>query len=100
MGDSDASLYKESRYVDMGTSVKAMLTKTGWKPEYVAQCVPFIPISGFYGENLLSKSSKMPWWTGCNVKNLRGDKVCVVTLLDALNTYCTLPIRHTSRKIR
>lgn len=59
-----------------------------------------MPISGYLGENLLIKSEKMLWWTGMIVWNLWGNKVWVITLLDALNTYCVIPKRHTSRKLR
>jgi elongation factor 1-alpha len=52
--------YSEARYKEIKAEVSEYLTKVGYK---VAR-IPFIPISGFQGENMISKSDKMSWYTG------------------------------------
>jgi elongation factor 1-alpha len=52
--------YSESRYGEIKNEVFAYLKKVGYKP----MKIPFIPISGWEGENLIEKSSKMPWYQG------------------------------------
>ncbi|GAG77580.1 unnamed protein product, partial [marine sediment metagenome] len=34
--------------------------------------VPIIPISGWKGDNLTTKSKNMDWWKGCDVKSMSG----------------------------
>lgn len=47
--------------------------------------VPFLPISGWHGDNLITKSTNMEWWKGQKVKSLAGKEAEVVCLLDYLN---------------
>lgn len=64
-----------------------MLVRVGWKKSVVEHEVPFIPMSGFVGDNLVQESLNMPWWKGCDVR-VFGDKKKVVhvhTLYDALD---------------
>jgi len=56
--------------------------------------------SGWKGDNLISKSDKMSWWNGVDVKNSSGNSVHVHTLLDALNDLCGLPHRETDANLR
>lgn len=50
--------------------------------------MPFLPISGWHGDNLIEKSSNMGWWNGQKVKSMSGKEVEVVTLLNYLNEVC------------
>jgi len=50
-----------------------MLVKVGWKESFIKSSLPFLPISGWEGCNLLKKSEKMPWWKGTDVKDSKGD---------------------------
>ena len=52
--------YKEDAFNKLKTDVSVILKQAGYKLEEV----PFIPISGFKGENLVKKSDKMPWYKG------------------------------------
>lgn len=38
----------------------SFLKKIGYKPENI----PFVPISGFQGDNLIERSKNMPWYDG------------------------------------
>merc|ERR1712176_657390 len=77
--------YSADRYKEISDEMANMLVRVGWKKEFVAQSVPMLPISGWEGDNLLTKSTKMDWWKGKEVVKGNGDKQQVNTLLDALN---------------
>ena len=89
--DSGTGPYSEEKYNEVCAEMRRTLKKVGWKPD-VADNVPIIPMSGFNGDNLIEKSTKMPWWTGVDVK-VGSDTVKVHTLLDALNDMARLPER-------
>jgi elongation factor 1-alpha len=98
--DTDTAGYKEERYVEIRDEMRNMLIKCGWKKDFVASSVPVIPISGWMGDNLLTKSEKMPWWKGVEVTDIKGAKHTVVTLLDALNDFTGLPERNNDAPLR
>jgi elongation factor 1-alpha len=52
--------YSENRFTEIKSEVSAYLNKVGFKPIKV----PFIPISGWEGDNLTEKSKNMPWYEG------------------------------------
>jgi elongation factor 1-alpha len=59
--DCDSVVYKEGRYEEIKEEMKKVLTKVGWKKEYVEKSVPFLPISVWVGDNVIKKSDDMPW---------------------------------------
>ncbi len=56
----DTVEYKEDAFNKIKNDVSVILKQAGYKLEEV----PFIPISGFKGENLIKKSDKLPWYKG------------------------------------
>jgi elongation factor 1-alpha len=98
--DTELASYKEERYKEISEEMRHMLTKVGWKEDFVKNSVPIVPLSGWEGDNLVSKSDKMPWWNGVEVKSTSGSVVHVHTLLDALNNLCGLPDRKTNANLR
>lgn len=67
----DASVnWSEERYNEIKNEVSRMLKMVGFKVEKV----PFVPTSGWTGDNLVKPSDKMPWYKG-------------PTLIDALDTF-------------
>jgi elongation factor 1-alpha len=98
--DSDVAQYGKARYDEIADEMRNMLGKVGWKPDFVKDSVPVLPISGLYGDNLLKPSTNMAWWTGQKVKNLRNEEVQVVTLLDALNNMVSPPPREENKPVR
>jgi len=58
--DDKSVNYSENRYNEIKTEVSGFIKKIGYNPEKV----PFIPISGWNGDNMLEKSPNMPWWKG------------------------------------
>jgi elongation factor 1-alpha len=98
--DSDTAGYKKERYEEIAAEMRLMLERVGWKKEFIAESVPILPISGWCGDNLIVKSTNMPWWTGVDVKNIEGKTIHVHTLLDALNDMACLPPRLTDAPMR
>ena len=63
--DSDTAGYKEARYDEIKNEMQHMLTKVGWKKEFVESSVPFLPISGW----MATTSSRSPrTWRGGRVE--------------------------------
>lgn len=52
--------FAESRYEEIKKEVSEFLKKVGYKPENI----PFIPISGWNGDNMLERSANTPWYKG------------------------------------
>lgn len=98
--DSDTAGYKEARYDEIKNEMKHMLAKVGWKKDFIDASVPFLPISGWMGDNLIKKSENMAWWKGAEIKSLAGEKHQVDTLLDYLNKVVELPERDTAKPLR
>merc|ERR1711862_322863 len=71
--------YSEERYKEINKEVKKMLTKIGFKTKKI----PFVPMSGFKGDNLCDPSDNMPWYKGFEVKQKK-KKIKGHTLLHAL----------------
>jgi elongation factor 1-alpha len=63
--DNTTPPYDEARYKEIKEEVSNFLKKTGYDPEKI----PFIPISGFHGDNMIEDSSNMPWYKGPNLLN-------------------------------
>jgi elongation factor 1-alpha len=74
--------YSQDRYNEIKDFCLEFLKKVGYK----VKKIPFIPISGWNGDNMLEKSPNMPWY--------KGD-----TLLDALNKVVP-PHRPTDKPLR
>jgi elongation factor 1-alpha len=58
--DDKTVQYKKERYDEIQKEVSAYLKKVGYNPEKV----PFIPISGWVGDNMIEPSENMPWYKG------------------------------------
>merc|ERR1711934_825039 len=58
--DNTTPPYSESRYKEIKEEVSNFLKKTGYDPEKI----PFIPISGFHGDNMIEESTNMSWYKG------------------------------------
>jgi len=87
--------FSQERYKEITDEVKKMLTKIGFK----IKKIPFIPLSGFNGDNLTKKSVNMDWYKGFEVKTKK-DKVKGHTLLDALNDVVQCPKRPLKKPFR
>eukprot|EP01064_Diplonema_japonicum_P029277 TRINITY_DN46_c0_g1_i3.p1 TRINITY_DN46_c0_g1~~TRINITY_DN46_c0_g1_i3.p1 ORF type:complete len:471 (+),score=185.23 TRINITY_DN46_c0_g1_i3:47-1459(+) len=98
--DCDVAQYKEERYNEIKEEMKSMLVKTGWKKDFVEKNVPVLPISGWIGDNLLKKSTKMDWWKGQDVLVGADEKLHIDTLVDALDKMVRMPERKNDAPMR
>ena len=58
--DAKGADFGEARFKEIQAEVSGYLKQVGYKIE----TVPFIPISGWTGDNLFEQSDKMPWYKG------------------------------------
>jgi len=58
--DNTEPKYSEARYKEIKAEVTNFLKKVGYKPANI----PFVPISGWHGDNMLEKSANMKWYKG------------------------------------
>jgi len=58
--DDKSVNWSEARYNEIKNEVSNFLKKIGYNPEKI----PFVPISGWLGDNMLEKSSNLPWYKG------------------------------------
>lgn len=94
--------WSEARFKEVRDEMKNMLIKVGWQKEFVETCVPVIPLSGWKGDNLLTKSENMPWWKGVDVKqDLKAkETIHIETLFEALDKYAAVPKRRDDAPLR
>jgi elongation factor 1-alpha len=79
----DASVnWSQERYSEIKNEVSRMLKMVGYKVEKI----PFVPTSGWTGDNLVKASDKMPWYKG-------------PTLFEALDTF-ELPPKPLDKPLR
>jgi elongation factor 1-alpha len=58
--DEKSVNYAQNRYEEIKKEVSGFLQKVGYKPENI----PFIPISGWSGDNMVERSDNMTWYKG------------------------------------
>jgi elongation factor 1-alpha len=93
--DCDVAKYGKDRYDEISQEMRSMLVKVGWKKDFVEKGIPYLPISGWCGDNLFKKSEKMPWWTGVTIGDIK-----IETLHDCLNDMCKVPERPVDAPMR
>lgn len=59
MDDSTVN-WSQKRYEEIRDEISRMLGTVGYKTEKI----PFVPVSGWTGDNLMKRSEKMPWYEG------------------------------------
>jgi len=87
--------YSHERFKEIKSEVQKMLTKIGFKTKKI----PFIPMSGWKGDNLVEASTNMDWYKGFKCKPKKKE-VTGHTLLDALNDVVSCPKRPTKKPFR
>lgn len=80
--DHTSSNWSEERYKEIKAVASEFLKKTGYNPEKIE----FVPFSGWTGDNLIEKSTKMGWYSG-------------PTLLQAIDNM-TPPARPSDKALR
>jgi elongation factor 1-alpha len=96
--DSTEPPYSGDRYNEIKSEVSTYVKKIGWNP----LAIPFVPISGWAGDNMVEKTTNMPWFKGWNKTTKVGDKeesAAGFTLLEALDAI-NPPSRPTDKPLR
>lgn len=92
----DSCDWSEQRFNEIKEEMSKMLQQSGFKPKQV----PFIPYSGYHGENMVDKTDKMPWYKGWSANLSKDEIVEGVTLYDALEKFARPPVRFPDRTVR
>jgi elongation factor 1-alpha len=58
--DHPSTNYSEKRFNEIMKEAQSFLKSAGYKPK----TIPFVPVSGFTGENLVEKSDNLKWYKG------------------------------------
>merc|ERR1719383_405895 len=92
--DSTEPPYSQARFEEIQKEVSGFIKKVGYNPV----AVPFVPISGWHGDNMIKASENMSWYKGWNVERKEG-KASGMTLLEALDAVIP-PTRPTDKPLR
>jgi elongation factor 1-alpha len=94
----DACDWSEDRFNEIKDEFVKMLQMIGYKPKKV----PFIPYSGFKGDNLVTKTDnpKAAWYKGWSANQSPKVTVEGYTLYDALNNFIIPPARLPDAPLR
>jgi len=92
--DTTEPPYSDKRFDEIKTEVSNYIKKIG----YNAASVPFVPISGWHGDNMIEPSDKMSWYKGWSVERKEGN-ASGKTLLEALDSVVP-PQRPTDKPLR
>jgi len=90
----DTTKYSEERYEEIVKEASGFIKKVGYNPK----SVPFVPISGWHGDNMLEPSTNMPWFKGWT-KEVKGNVVKGKTLLEAIDNI-EPPTRPSDKPLR
>jgi len=93
--DSTEPPYSEKRYEEIKGEVSQYVKKIGWNPV----AIPFVPISGWAGDNMVEPTANMTWFKGWNKETKEGGKATGFTLLEALDAI-NPPSRPTDKPLR
>jgi elongation factor 1-alpha len=93
--DSTEPPYSDKRYEEIKGEVSGYVKKIGWNPV----AIPFVPISGWAGDNMVEATTNMAWFKGWNKETKEGGKATGFTLLEALDAI-NPPSRPTDRPLR
>lgn len=89
----DTAKWSGDRYQEIIKETSNFIKKVGYNPK----TVPFVPISGFNGDNMIDESSNCPWYKGWEKETKT--KVTGKTLLEAIDAIDP-PARPTDKPLR
>jgi len=90
----DTCKYSQERYEEIIKETSNFIKKVGFNPKGV----PFVPISGWHGDNMIEATTNMPWYKGWK-KETKSGEVTGKTLLDAIDAI-EPPTRPTDKPLR
>ncbi|KAH0358351.1 translation elongation factor 1-alpha, partial [Aureobasidium melanogenum] len=89
----DTTKWSEARYQEIIKETSGFIKKVGYNPKHV----PFVPISGFNGDNMIEVSTNCPWYKGWEKETKA--KATGKTLLEAIDAIDP-PTRPTDKPLR
>jgi elongation factor 1-alpha len=89
----DTTKWSEARFSEIIKETSNFIKKVGYNPKHV----PFVPISGFNGDNMIEASANCPWYKGWEKETKT--KSTGKTLLEAIDAIDT-PTRPTDKPLR
>ncbi len=92
--DATEPAFSAERFEEIKAEVSSYVKKIGWNP----LAIPFVPISGWNGDNMLEVSPNMTWFKGWTAERKEGN-ASGKTLLEALDALLP-PARPTDRPLR
>ncbi|BAO42620.1 elongation factor 1-alpha [Kluyveromyces marxianus] len=90
----DSVKWDESRYQEIVKETSNFIKKVGYNPKNV----PFVPISGWNGDNMIEATTNAPWYKGWE-KETKAGTVKGKTLLEAIDAI-EPPTRPTDKPLR
>lgn len=92
--DSTEPAFSEARFNEIKSEVSSYIKKIGYQPSSVA----FVPISGWYGDNMIEASENMPWYKGWSTESKEGNATgkCLIEAIDSIIP----PTRPTGKPLR
>lgn len=90
----DTAKWSEDRYKEIIKETSNFIKKVGYNPK----AVPFVPITGFHGDNMISASTNCPWYKGWE-REVKSGKLTGKTLLEAIDSI-EPPKRPTEKPLR
>ncbi|PSD87210.1 translation elongation factor EF-1 subunit alpha [Acinetobacter baumannii] len=90
----DTAKWSEARYKEIIKETSNFIKKVGYNPKEV----PFVPISGFNGDNMLEETTNASWYKGWEkeVKGVKKEGKTLFQAIDAINP----PSRPTDKPLR
>ncbi|CAE1328365.1 EEF1A [Acanthosepion pharaonis] len=76
----DTAEYNNTRFDEIVKEVGNYIKKIGYNPK----AVPFVPVSGWHGDNMIEPSNNMSWYKGWSISRKEGE-ASGVTLIHALD---------------
>ncbi|RMJ28165.1 hypothetical protein PHISP_00942 [Aspergillus sp. HF37] len=90
----DSVKWDENRYNEIVKETSSFIKKVGYNPK----ATPFVPVSGFNGDNMIEPSANCPWYKGWEKEGKSG-KVTGKTLLEAIDAI-EPPVRPVAKPLR
>ncbi|KAL7664647.1 Elongation factor 1-alpha [[Candida] zeylanoides] len=90
----DSVKWDKNRFEEIVKETSNFVKKVGYNPK----TVPFVPISGWNGDNMIEASTNCPWYKGWE-KETKAGKVTGKTLLEAIDAI-EPPTRPTDKPLR
>jgi len=90
----DTCKWSEDRFNEIVKETGNFIKKVGFNPK----SVPFVPISGWHGDNMIAPTDNMPWYKGWT-KESKSGPAKGMTLLDAIDAI-EPPSRPTDKPLR